>query len=104
MMPDGQPQSSIVWCDYDGACVRVHTTSERQKGKNMQANPKVASSSKYGWSISQKNRHLASVGIRNGWWGRRVRELVCWLSVEKNKRDVWIGELGMAGRGLEMRR
>lgn len=42
MMPDGQPQSSIVWCDFDGAHVRVHTTRERQKGKNMQANPKVA--------------------------------------------------------------
>lgn len=41
MMPDGQPQSSIVWCDYDGAYVRVNTTRERQKGKNMLANPKV---------------------------------------------------------------
>ncbi len=41
MMPDGQPQSSIVWCDYDGTYVRVNTTRERQKGKNMRANPKV---------------------------------------------------------------
>jgi PPOX class probable F420-dependent enzyme len=42
MMPDGQPQSSLVWCDYDGKHVRVNTTRERQKGKNMQANPKVS--------------------------------------------------------------
>lgn len=42
MMPDGQPQSSLVWCDYDGECVRVNTSRERQKGKNMQANPKVS--------------------------------------------------------------
>jgi len=42
MMPDGQPQSSLVWCDFDGTCVRVNTTRERQKGKNMQANPKVS--------------------------------------------------------------
>lgn len=42
MMPDGQPQSSLVWCDYDGTHVRVNTTRERQKGKNMQANPKVS--------------------------------------------------------------
>jgi PPOX class probable F420-dependent enzyme len=42
MMPDGQPQSSLVWCDEDGACARVNTTRERQKGKNMQANPKVS--------------------------------------------------------------
>jgi len=41
MMPDGQPQSSLVWCDYDGTCVRVNTTRQRQKGKNMQANPKA---------------------------------------------------------------
>ena len=41
MMPDGQPQSSLVWCDYDGTYVRVNTTRERQKGKNMITNPKV---------------------------------------------------------------
>lgn len=42
MMPDGQPQSSLVWCDTDGVCVRVNTTRQRQKGKNMLANPKVS--------------------------------------------------------------
>ena len=42
MMPDGQPQSSIVWTDYDGAYVLINTTLERQKGRNMCANPKVA--------------------------------------------------------------
>ena len=41
MMPDGMPQSSIVWVDYDGECVLINTTLERQKGRNMQANPKV---------------------------------------------------------------
>ena len=41
MMPDGQPQSSLVWCDYDGKHVRVNTTRERQKGKNMEKDPKV---------------------------------------------------------------
>ena len=42
MMPDGQPQSSLVWCDYDGEHVNVHTTRERQKGRNMLGNPKVS--------------------------------------------------------------
>ena len=42
MMPDGQPQSSLVWCDYDGKHVRVNTTRERQKGKNMEKDPKVS--------------------------------------------------------------
>jgi PPOX class probable F420-dependent enzyme len=42
MMPNGIPQASIVWVDYDGECVLINTTRERQKGRNMQANPKVA--------------------------------------------------------------
>ena len=41
MMPDGMPQSSIVWVDYDGECVLINTTLERQKGRNMQLNPRV---------------------------------------------------------------
>lgn len=42
MMPDGSPQSSVVWVDYDGEYVLINTTLERQKGRNMTANPKVA--------------------------------------------------------------
>jgi len=42
MMPDGQPQSSVVWVDYDDTYVLINTTLERQKGRNMRANPKVA--------------------------------------------------------------
>lgn len=41
MMQDGQPQSSIVWVDFDGAHILINTTRERQKGKNMQINPRV---------------------------------------------------------------
>lgn len=41
MMPDGMPQSSIVWADYDGDYVLINTTLERQKGRNMLGNPKV---------------------------------------------------------------
>jgi PPOX class probable F420-dependent enzyme len=39
---DGQPQSSLVWVDHDGACARVNTTLERQKGRNLLANHKVS--------------------------------------------------------------
>jgi len=42
IMPDGQPQSSLVWCDYDGECARINTSVERQKGRNLQRNPKVS--------------------------------------------------------------
>lgn len=39
---DGQPQSSLVWVDHDGVCARINTTLERQKGRNLAANPKVS--------------------------------------------------------------
>ena len=39
---DGQPQSSLVWVDHDGTCARVNTSLERQKGRNLLANPKVS--------------------------------------------------------------
>jgi PPOX class probable F420-dependent enzyme len=42
MGADGQPQSSLVWVDHDGERARVNTTLERQKGRNMVANPKVS--------------------------------------------------------------
>lgn len=42
MGADGQPQSSLVWVDTDGECARVNTTLERQKGRNLLANPKVS--------------------------------------------------------------
>lgn len=42
MLPDGQPQCSVVWVDYDGTHVRLNTTLERQKGRNMRANPQVS--------------------------------------------------------------
>ena len=42
MLADGQPQSSIVWVDFDGRHVLINTTLERQKGRNMCRNPKVS--------------------------------------------------------------
>jgi len=41
LMPDGQPQSSIDWADYSGGYLLVNTTLERQKGRNMCADPRV---------------------------------------------------------------
>jgi PPOX class probable F420-dependent enzyme len=42
MMPDGQPQSSLVWVDYDGECALVNTTRQRRKGRNIEFNPRVS--------------------------------------------------------------
>jgi len=39
IMPDGQPQASVVWCDYDGTHVLVNTAKGRQKEKNMRLRP-----------------------------------------------------------------
>ncbi|HOU42049.1 MAG TPA: PPOX class F420-dependent oxidoreductase [Promineifilum sp.] len=41
LMPDGQPQSCLMWCDSDGECARVNTTLERQKGHNLSRDPRA---------------------------------------------------------------
>lgn len=40
-MPNGSPQTSVVWCDFDGEFVRVNTMRGFQKERNMRRNPKV---------------------------------------------------------------
>jgi PPOX class probable F420-dependent enzyme len=42
-MPDGSPQTSVVWCDLDddGVHVRVNTMRGFQKERNMRRNPRV---------------------------------------------------------------
>ncbi len=42
MLPDGQPQSSVVWVDCDDQYVLLNTTLERQKGRNMLRDPRVS--------------------------------------------------------------
>lgn len=39
--PGGQPQSSLVWVDYDGTHILLCTALGRRKCRNMQADPKV---------------------------------------------------------------
>ena len=39
--PDGHPQTSVVWCDYDGLWVRVNTMRGFAKERNMRRNPQV---------------------------------------------------------------
>ncbi len=41
VMPDGQPQATPVWVDYDGTHVRVNTARGRQKDRNMKLGAKV---------------------------------------------------------------
>jgi PPOX class probable F420-dependent enzyme len=41
VMPDGQPQTTVVWCNFDGTHVLVNTMRGFRKEKNMRRNPKV---------------------------------------------------------------
>jgi PPOX class probable F420-dependent enzyme len=38
---DGHPQTSVVWCDFDGVCVRVNTMRGFAKERNLRRNPRV---------------------------------------------------------------
>jgi PPOX class probable F420-dependent enzyme len=39
--PDGYPQTSVVWCDFDDQCLRVNTMRGFAKERNMRRNPRV---------------------------------------------------------------
>jgi PPOX class probable F420-dependent enzyme len=42
LMPDGTPQVTPVWVDYDGQHVLVNTAANRQKDRNLQRDGHVA--------------------------------------------------------------
>lgn len=42
LMPDGRPQVTPVWCDYDGTHVLVNSARGRQKDRNMRRDPRVS--------------------------------------------------------------
>ncbi len=42
VMPNGQPQVTPVWFDYDGVNITINTAVGRQKDRNMQRDGRVA--------------------------------------------------------------
>jgi PPOX class probable F420-dependent enzyme len=42
LMPDGSPQVSPVWCEYDGTYVVINSAKGRQKDRNMRRDARVA--------------------------------------------------------------
>ncbi len=42
LMPDGRPQVTPVWCDFDGRHVLVNSAKGRQKDRNMRRDPRVS--------------------------------------------------------------
>ena len=42
LMPDGRPQVTPVWCDFDGQHVLVNSAKGRQEDRNMRRDPRVS--------------------------------------------------------------
>lgn len=42
IMPDGEPQTTPVWCNYEADYVLINTMRGFRKEKNMRNNPKVS--------------------------------------------------------------
>jgi PPOX class probable F420-dependent enzyme len=41
LMPDGQPQTQPVWFGFDGHDLWINTTREKQKGRNLERDPRA---------------------------------------------------------------
>lgn len=41
IMPDGQPQTTPIWCNLDGDDILINTMKQFRKQKNMRLNPKI---------------------------------------------------------------
>ena len=44
IMPDGRPQVTPVWCDFDGKSILINTAKGRVKDRNMRRDPRVSMS------------------------------------------------------------
>ncbi len=42
LMPDGRPQVTPVWCEFDGTHILVNSAKGRQKDRNMRRDPRVS--------------------------------------------------------------
>ena len=42
IMPDGSPQASPLWFDFDGTFIRINSARGRTKDRNMRRDPRVA--------------------------------------------------------------
>ena len=58
IMPDGSPQTTPVWFDFQDDVIRINTAVGRQKDKNMRRSPKVA------LSIQDPDNPYSYVAIR----------------------------------------
>jgi Pyridoxamine 5'-phosphate oxidase len=69
IMPDGYPQTSVVWCDFDGECVRVNTMRGFAKERNMRRirGSRCCATTRASPPLSRGPRHLRSA-VGCGFW------------------------------------
>jgi PPOX class probable F420-dependent enzyme len=83
-MPDGSPQVTPVWCDYDGQHVLINSAKGRVKDRNMRRDPRV------GLDIVDPDNPYRHLSIR----GRVV-------SIDENGADEHIDKLAKKYLGQE---
>src|SRR5690606_15421458 len=86
VMPNGQPQASVVWWSYDGERIWVNSADGRQKNKNMERDPRVTL---VAYDPKDPYRYIEIRGV--------VDEIV-------HDKDQWlphINSLSLAYRGVE---
>lgn len=56
--PDGSPQNSVMWFDWDGSLLRITHTKNRQKFANLEKDPRVS------FSIADPDDGYRSMEVR----------------------------------------
>jgi len=91
VMPDGQPQATPVWFDFDGTHIRVNTADGRQKARNMERNSKVTVSivdPQNGYHWLEWRGHVADIKDES----QGARDHINSLSKRYLGRDVYEGQ------------
>ncbi|NPV68794.1 MAG: PPOX class F420-dependent oxidoreductase [Anaerolineae bacterium] len=96
LMPDGTPQVTPVWVDFDGTHILVNTARGRVKDRNMQARPQVAV------AIIDSDNPYRYLAVR----GRVVamEEDGAAEHINRVLSPKYTGRIGDFGRGGEVRR
>ena len=58
LMPDGSPQVTPMWVDYDGEHILINTAAGRQKPRNLDQDSRVA------LTVTDRNNPYRYVGFR----------------------------------------
>ena len=82
---DGYPQTSVVWCDFDGHYLRINTMRGFAKERNMRRNPRVTLLC---YDPRQPLRYLEVRGMVAGMTEAGAAEHLDWLASKYARRPV----------------